>query len=311
MEKPPLQEKNAPSDLVLSRLINSYRLQEAIINNTELSIISADTSGIITGFNRAAETMLGYSAKEMIGLQTPAIFHDRVEIIKRAQELTIELGVPIEPGFDSFVAKARIKKIADRNEWTYVRKDGSRFPVLLSIVALLDEQEDIIGYVGIAADITEKRKSEDELLRIADENERMFNNTIDLNAIAGFDGYFKKLNRAWEKTLGWTREELMAVPYVNFVHPDDIERTQTTAENEAKKGDVMSFENRYRCKDGSYKWLLWTSTSDKNQQIIYASAVDITERKLTDQKIEESETHLQALITSLEFAVAEINEEGP
>jgi diguanylate cyclase (GGDEF)-like protein/PAS domain S-box-containing protein len=133
--------------------------QQAILDGANLSIIATSLDGTILSFNRAAERMLGYTAEEMIGRQTPAIIHDADEVVARAPELSGEIGTAIPPGFDVFVAKARLG-IPEEREWTYVRKDGSRFPVLLSVTALRDEQREIRGYLGIATDLTLRKQLE-------------------------------------------------------------------------------------------------------------------------------------------------------
>ena len=106
--------------------------------------------------------MLGYSADEVIGKVTPEIIHDPGELVERSRSLCAELGTTIEPGFEVFVAKAR-QGIADENEWSYIRKDGSRFPVLLSVTALRDCQGNITGFLGIGSDITERKQAQEAL----------------------------------------------------------------------------------------------------------------------------------------------------
>jgi PAS domain S-box-containing protein len=150
-----------------AELRRSNTLQRAILNGANYAIISADPEGIIVTFNSAAEKMLGYSAEEMIGKLTPAVIHDPAEIAARAAELTLELGQEISPGFDAFTAKARQGR-PDEREWTYVRKDGIRFPVMLSVTGLFDENGQVTGYVGIASDITESKRSAAELVRARD-----------------------------------------------------------------------------------------------------------------------------------------------
>jgi signal transduction histidine kinase len=149
----------------LNALAEAYRLQESIIGATELAIISTNTDGIITSFNRAAEHMLGYSADEVIGKLTPLIFHEPDEIVKRALALSAELHMEVLPDFDAFVAKARILHVADRQEWMYIRKDQSRVPVVLSLTALRNDDKALIGYASIATDITEQKKAQEELMR--------------------------------------------------------------------------------------------------------------------------------------------------
>lgn len=148
----------------------SHSLQRAIFASANYSIIAADPQGVITIFNQTAERWLGYRADEMIGKNTPAIIHVPEEVQRRSAELTVELGRPVEAGFETFVTKPRMGTL-DEGEWTYVRKDGSTFPVLLSVTALFNSAGEITGYVGVASDITERKRAASELLAAKEEAE--------------------------------------------------------------------------------------------------------------------------------------------
>jgi PAS domain S-box-containing protein len=149
--------------------------------------------------------------------------------------------------------------------------------------------------------IRERRRAEEEL-------DQLFTLSLDMLCIAGFDGYFKRINPAWEGTLGIPKEELLSRPYVDFVHPDDREATN----NEARKMDegalTISFENRYRSADGTYRWLLWNATPNKSLRLIFAVARDITQRKQTERRLATgyAATNLLAEAESLETAGPEI-----
>jgi len=151
---------------LLQQLQLSTQLQTAIVEGAAYSIISTEVDGTIRTFNQAAERMLYYSADEMIGKATPGVFHDAEEVSDRAQSLSKELGYTIEPGFEVFVAKPKIESREDR-EWTYVRKDGTRFPVRLSVTALRDDEGKLQGFLGIAYDISEQKRSEEYMRHIA------------------------------------------------------------------------------------------------------------------------------------------------
>jgi PAS domain S-box-containing protein len=127
--------------------------------------------------------------------------------------------------------------------------------------------------------------------------DRFFAVSIDLLCYLGFGGYFKRLNPAWERTLGFSRQELMSKPFIEFVHPDD--RARTLAQNKAVRSgsQARAFENRYLCKDGSYRWLLWNAAPDADRHVIYSVARDVTDRK---QAEEEREAMLRELRTALE-----------
>jgi PAS domain S-box-containing protein len=145
-------------------LIDVTQLQQAILDGANFSIISTGPDGMIRTFNAAAERHLGYKAEEVVGKTTPAIIHDAEEVAARAVQLSEELGRVIEPGFETFVAKARTG-LPDENEWTYIRKDGSRYPVLLSVTALFDRNGEVSGFMGVGHDIASRKQMEDELRR--------------------------------------------------------------------------------------------------------------------------------------------------
>ena len=136
--------------------------QKAILDNAGHAIISATPDGIIRVFNPAAEQLLGYSAEELVGKQTPAIFHDPQEVVTRAQAFSAELGIDLEPGFNVFVEKCR-RGLPNAHEWTYIRKDGSRLTVLLTITALRNPEGTITSFLGVASDITTIKSVQREL----------------------------------------------------------------------------------------------------------------------------------------------------
>ncbi len=135
---------------------------------------------------------------------------------------------------------------------------------------------------------------------------RLIDLSVDMFCIAGFDGYFKNLNPSWQKTLGFTAKELMRKPFIEFVHPDDQQATVAETVSLAKGEVTLSFGNRYLCKDGSYKWLLWNAVSVPEQKLIYAVARDVTESR----RAEEVHRHLAAVVDSSEDAIISRNLQG-
>jgi PAS domain S-box-containing protein len=129
--------------------------------------------------------------------------------------------------------------------------------------------------------------------------ERFFAISIDLLCFLDINGYFKRLNPAWERTLGFTIEELMSRPFIEFVHPDDRERTLNQNRAVRGGGNALGFENRYLCKDGSYRWLLWNAAPDSDESVIYSVARDITDRKRAEEEREQ-------LVAELQEALAEV-----
>jgi PAS domain S-box-containing protein len=128
---------------------------------------------------------------------------------------------------------------------------------------------------------------------------RFINLSVDMFCIAGFDGFFKTLNPSWEKVLGFTTEELMAKPYLEFIHPEDRQATAAEASRLESPEVTFAFENRYLCKDGSYKWFSWNAVSTPEQRVIYAVARDITERKRVDEALRESEERFRLLVNNV------------
>ncbi|HWT98282.1 MAG TPA: PAS domain S-box protein, partial [Terriglobales bacterium] len=137
-------------------------LQAAILDHGGFAVISSKIDGTIEIFNRAAEQMLGYSAEEVVGKTDPGIFHDAAEVTRRAARFTEELGRPVAAGFETFVIRSKLG-LSNEYEWTYRHKDGSTIPVLLSVTALRDAEGAITGYLGMAADISDRRRREQQL----------------------------------------------------------------------------------------------------------------------------------------------------
>ena len=132
-----------------------------------------------------------------------------------------------------------------------------------------------------------------------DFEDRFFDLSIDMLCVLDFKGYFRRLNPAWERTLGFTRDELMGKRFIEFVHPDDRDRTLQQNQQVRGGGEARLFENRYLCKDGTSRWLLWNSTPDFSRKVIYGVARDITDRKRADQERE-------SLLGELVGALAEV-----
>ncbi|MDR3409433.1 MAG: ATP-binding protein [Formivibrio sp.] len=154
------------------RLLASHReleqntlFQRAILSSAAYGIISATPEGVITGFNPAAERLLGYAAEEVVGKQTPAIWHDSHEVEQYALRLSSELGEKILPGFDVFTARPK-RDLPEEKEWTFIRKDGIRVPVSLSVTALRDESGRTTGFVGLIYDLTERKQAEEEIRQL-------------------------------------------------------------------------------------------------------------------------------------------------
>ncbi|MEX2235763.1 MAG: PAS domain-containing sensor histidine kinase [Cyclobacteriaceae bacterium] len=170
MQNHSLPEKDIQEGKSLHAQAEAFRLQESLLNAAGLGIITTTPDGVISTFNPAAENLLGYSASEVVGKATPLIFHDPDEVVRRADETSKSSGKNIEPAFAVLIINAASQKVADRNEWTFVRKNGSRFPASLSVIALRDDQDNITGFAGI---IDSKSNLEEATLQLQEQNRKL------------------------------------------------------------------------------------------------------------------------------------------
>lgn len=234
--------------------------------------------------NERVRSITGYNASEFLthDIRLADIYHpdDRVNIIKEL-DLCLQL---------------------DRNfhlRYRVVHKDGSERWVDEVAVGI---KSDVNGPLieGFIRDITLQKAAEEELKQIAGENYLLFNHTLNLHMIFAFDGSFKRFNPTWRQLLGWTDEELQLGSLEEFIHPEDLVSTKVAEKAIQKSGHLVGFENRLRCKDGSYKWLFWSATADNNNQMFYASAIDISERKKSEEELLRSKQNLEALALNLQ-----------
>ena len=146
---------------------------------------------------------------------------------------------------------------------------------------------------------TDRRRAQDEL-------DRFFSLSLEMMCVAGFDGYFKRVNPAWQQVLGYTEQELLSRPYMEFVHPDDRDATTRAAGKASEGQNVIYFENRYLHKDGTHRWLLWAATPYVEQQVVYAAAHDITERKASEETLAQYARDLETTHHELEQQAARL-----
>ncbi|MEK6289197.1 MAG: PAS domain S-box protein [Acidobacteriota bacterium] len=267
-------------------LREASQLQQAILDAANYTIISTSPDGVIRTLNAAAERWLGYSAEEVAGKTTPAIFHEPEEIERRARELSEELGVAIEPGFEVFVAKARLG-IPDENEWTYVRKDGSRFPVRLSVTALLDAEGKITGFLGIGRDITARKRAE-QALRDSEKRYRdLVENSLGLIGAHDMEGRFLMSNPAVARSLGYQPSEMAGRHMTDFL-ASSVRRFFGDYLDRIRQNGTDSGLLKMLTRDGEER--IWEYRNVRYDEpgkpsYVLAHAHDITDRKRAERRL--------------------------
>ena len=201
-------------------LLKTGALQNAIFNSANFSSIATDEKGVIQLFNVGAERMLGYAAAEVVDKITPADISDPQEVIARAAALSLELGTPITPGFEALAFKAS-RGIEDIYELTYIRKDGSRFPAIVSVTALRDDHGAIIGYLLIGTDNTARKQAEEALLKAGALQNAIFNSANFSSIATDEKGVIQLFNVGAERMLGYAAAEVL-----DKITPADISDPQ-------------------------------------------------------------------------------------
>ena len=305
-------------------LLKAGALQNAIFNSANFSSIATDEKGVIQIFNVGAERMLGYSAVEMVDKITPADISDPQEVIARAAALSLELATPITPGFEALVFKAA-RGIEDIYELTYIRKDGSRFPAVVSVTALRDDQNTIIGYLLIGTDNTARKQAEEALLKAGALQNAIFNSANFSSIATDEKGVIQIFNVGAERMLGYA-----AIEMVDKITPADISDPQEVISRakalsaelgtpitpgfealvfKASRGIEDIYELTYIRKDGSRFAAIVSVTALRDDQggiIGYLLiGTDNTARKqveaermLLDQRVRDQQFYTRSLIES-------------
>jgi PAS domain S-box-containing protein len=291
-------------------LLKTGALQNAILNSANFSSIATDEKGVIQLFNVGAERMLGYTALEVVDKITPADISDPQEVVARAQALSLELATPIQPGFEALVFKAS-RGIEDIYELTYARKDGSRFPAVVSVTALRDAQSGIIGYLLIGTDNTARKQAEAEqqLLnqRLRDQQFRTrFLTEFSIDALMTTDprGIITDANQQMEALIGYSRDELIGAPFRNYF--TDPNRAEAGIERVLSGSSGTSYELTARARDGKETVVSCTGTTfhDRDSKLhgVFLTARDVTELKRLERALQESNHEMERARAAAEKA---------
>ncbi len=291
-------------------LLKGGALQSAIFNSANFSSIATDDKGVIQLFNVGAERMLGYAAAEVLNKITPADISDSQELIARAKALSVELATTITPGFEALVFKAS-RGIEDIYELTYIRKDGSRFPAVVSVTALRDAQGGIIGYLLIGTDNTARKQVEAEQKKLDQRlrDQQFYTRSLiesNIDAIMTTDpaGIITDVNKQMEALTGCTRDELIGAPFKNYF--TDPERAEAGIKLMLSGKKVTDYELTACARDGKTTVVSYNASTfydrDRKLQGVFAAARDVTERKRFERALQETNVELENAKSAAEKA---------
>ncbi|WP_309671682.1 PAS domain S-box protein [Gemmatimonas sp.] len=287
---------------VAEALVKAGALQNAIFNSANFSSIATDATGVIQIFNVGAERMLGYAAADVVNTITPADISDPGEVIARAHALSVELGTTIQPGFEALVFKAS-RGIEDIYELTYVRKDGSRLPAVVSVTALRDARDAIIGYLLIGTDNTARQAVETERQKLDQRlrDQQFYTRSLiesNTDALITTDpaGIITDVNRQMELLTGCTRDELIGAPFKS--HFTDPELAQAGIRLVLSNKQVTDYELTASMRGGGTTAVSFNATTfydrQRTLQGVFASARDITGRKRVEAELKQAKADAES-----------------
>ncbi|MEO8659027.1 MAG: response regulator [Bryobacteraceae bacterium] len=258
----------------------------ATLQTIPLAVMTLDIHGIVCSVNPALSLLTGYALDEVVE--------------RPVSRLAFNMA---DQSFDDILQATLLSGETWRGEWVWRKRNGDPISVQQTVASVKSrEGENILILVTLqdtehstvegSPPPAQRQRQGIPAVDAQSDFERFFNLIPDLACIVSTDGYFKKVNPAWESTLGYTQEEVLGIPMLDFIHPDDLEQTVYEAKRQGPEYRTRHFINRYRCKDGSYRVLNWTSTFNRDDSTRFGVAQDITERRQWEASLRQSEDAL-------------------
>jgi PAS domain S-box-containing protein len=278
----------------MSSLLSETQMLIAALQTLPIAVVTTDVQGIVCSVNAALTSLAGYTAEEAVG-----------------QPVTLFLFGTSEHTFNDILQAAILSGEPWRGEWVWRSRTGDPVTVEQTIASIKSPDGETVRVLLTIQDIFRRKGATDirlmgERLEIAEQRpvellaieppsdfERFFNLIPDLACIVSTDGYFKKVNPAWETTLGYTQEEMLRTRMIELIHPDDLQQTVNEAAKQSREYRTKHFVNRYRCKNGSYRIFNWTTTFNRDDSTRFGVARDVTEQRQSEESLRKSEEALQ------------------
>ena len=295
-------------------LNSAHNQLKAIFNSNLLGIVTTDSQGIIKQFNKGAEILTGYLAEEVIDIHHHSIYHHQYEL----DQFRIEIAKKYNKNPIGFSAQFEMSKhnTSDTREWNYLRKDGTSLPVQLTLTSIKDENENLIGYLGISSDISEKRIAQNELFR----KNQLLNFAEEITLMGNWQWDYQSDIMKWSKNIFNILDIETGIQNLNFdtyfkvVHPDDTEKVKSYFKNAAEVKMLKRFSHRIITKDGQIKiiQILGEVICNQKGEVIemIGSCQDITEIKAAEKELYEANVQLRAIFNSGPIAIVSTNNQG-